>query len=67
MSKSLAEALPEQQARCRELLNIYREIGPAGQFGAMVIEAALQRADRAAARQDVVAMLAAYKELEALE
>ena len=64
MSKSLAEALPEQQARCRELLAIYKEIGPPGQFAAMMIEAALRRADRAAARQDVVAMIAAYKELE---
>lgn len=67
MSKSLADALPEEQARCRELLRIYREVGPSGRFAAMVVEQALRRADRAAASQDVVAMISAYKELKELE
>jgi hypothetical protein len=64
---SLGEALPQEQARCRELLAQYKAIGPAGAFGALFIEQALQRADQAVMSGDVVAMMRAYEELKALE
>lgn len=64
---SLATAFPKQQARCRELLAAYHEIGPAGMFGAAVIEDVLQRADVAASEGDVVAMLRSFQEMEELQ
>jgi acyl-CoA thioesterase len=63
MEKSLGEALPEEQARVRVVLGHYKEIGPAGMFGAMMIEQSLAAADRAVMSGDVVAMLAAYQNL----
>lgn len=65
--QTLADAIPAELKRCRELLHEYKRIGPAGTFGALVIEQAIQRADKAAASGDTVAMLAAYRELRALE
>lgn len=64
MTESLAEALPKEQARVREVLGHYKEIGPAGFFGASMIEVELAKADRAAASGDVVAMLRALESLK---
>ena len=65
MSESLAEALPKEMARVRdELLPMYVQIGPAGSFGAAMLRGALDRAAKAMASGDVVAMLAAYQELK---
>lgn len=61
--KTLAEALPEEQARVPGLIEIYREIGPAGAFAIAIMEDALWRPDQAAASGDVVAMLRLHKEL----
>lgn len=63
-SKSLAELFPAEQARVRELLGEYKRIGPAGMFGALMLEQAMQRADQAAVSGDVVAMLRSYEELK---
>lgn len=65
--KSLAEAIPEEQARVREVLAIYKSIGPAGAFGAMTIEADLAAADRAVMSGDVVEMLMAYETLKDIQ
>ena len=64
---SVGEEFPKQQARARDLLKQYRDIGPAGTFGALMIEQALQRADQAAMSGDVVAILRSYHELQGLE
>lgn len=64
---SLGEALPQEQARCRELLSQYKAIGPAGMIGAALIEQALRRADQAVMSGDVVAMIRAYEELKGFE
>ena len=64
---TVGEDFPRQQARARELLAEYKKIGPAGAFGAAMIEQALQRADAAAISGDVVAVFQSYQELEALE
>lgn len=60
---TLADSLPEQQKRVRGLIEIYRQIGPAGQFAIAMMEQALTRADQAATSGDVVAMLRSHKEL----
>lgn len=64
---SLAEALPLEQARVREVLELFKSIGPAGMFGAAMIETSLRAADKAAASGDVVAMLRAYQDLKGIE
>ena len=63
--QSLAEALPIEQARCRELLHEYKNLPMnAGMFGAALIEQSLRRADAAVMSGDVVAMLRSYQELK---
>jgi len=63
---SLAEEFPKEQERVRGVLEIYKSIGPAGTFGAMMIEQTLSRAERAAMSGDVIAMLRSYEELKAI-
>lgn len=64
---TLGEDFPLEQARVREVLGYYKEIGPAGAFGAAMIEAVLQQADAAAVSGDVVAMIRAYQEMKKIE
>ena len=64
---SLGEELPKEQARVRELLVAYQSIGVPGRFGAIMIEQALQRADRAVMSGDVVSMIQSYNELKECE
>lgn len=64
---SLGEQYPIQQARVREILGYYKEIGPAGMFGAAMIEDLLQRADQAAISGDLVAMIRCYEEMKEVE
>ena len=61
--ETLAEALPKEMARVREVLGHYKEIGPAGMFGATFIEQYLRAADKAVMSGDVVEMLKAYNKL----
>ncbi len=61
--KNLAEALPKEQQRVRELLDIYDAI-PTGVFAATLMRQALARAEMASASGDVAAMIAAYTELQ---
>ena len=67
VSQSLGEAYREEQARVRTILGYYKEIGPAGAFGAMMIEDVLRRADKAAIEGDVVAMVGLYKEMQEIQ
>lgn len=64
MSESLSKALPKEQARVRKILGHYKEIGPAGAFGAAMIEQSLQKADQAVMNGDVLEMIVAYKDLQ---
>lgn len=66
-TKTVGEEFPKEQKRARELLERYKAIGPAGTFGAMMIEQALQRAEKAAISGDIVAILRSYEELKGLE
>lgn len=63
---TLADALPKEMARVREVLGHYREIGPAGMFGAAMIETDLRAADRAVMSGDVAAMLRSLKTLQGI-
>jgi len=67
MMETLGDELPKEQARVREILGHYKEIGPAGAFAVMHIELSLQNADRAVISGDLAAMLRAYEELKAVE
>ena len=62
--ESLGDALPKEMARVREVLGHYREIGPAGAIGAMLIELDLREADQAVMSGDLPAMIIAYKKLQ---
>jgi hypothetical protein len=62
--RTLADALPNEIARVTVILGHYVEIGPAGAFGAMFIRASLDRATRAAASGDVIAMIQALEDLK---
>lgn len=64
---SLAEALPKEQARVREVLGHYKEIGPPGAFAVVMIEQSLRSADKAVMSGDVVAILAAYEDLKQIQ
>jgi hypothetical protein len=64
---SLGEEFPKEQARCRELLREYYKIGPAGRFGAAMIEQTLKDADQAVLSGDVVEMLQAFKKMQDCE
>lgn len=66
-TNTLAEAFPKEQARCRVLLDDYRQIGPAGHFAIVMIESVLRRADQAAVSGDTVAMLRSFDELQGCE
>jgi hypothetical protein len=64
---TLAEKLPEEMARVRKVLGHYKEIGPAGMFGAAMIEQSLRKADKAVMSGDLVAMIAAYQDLQEIK
>lgn len=61
---NLISGLDEQLKRNRELLKLYEEI-PAGAFGAAMIRKDIEAGEKALADGDVVAMLRAFKALEA--
>lgn len=65
--KTLGDDFPVQLARAREYLALYKSIGPAGAFGAMMIEQTIREADQAAISGDVVAMLRSYQALKEIE
>lgn len=66
-AQSVGEDFPNQLARARTILGQYKDIGPAGQFGAMMIEQTIQEADRAIASGDIVEILRSYEALKLIE
>lgn len=62
--ETLGTEFPKEQARCRDLLRVYRELGPVGTFGAAMIEQVLRKADQAAAEGDAVEMLRVFEEMK---
>lgn len=66
-TKSVGEDFPQEQARCREVLAQYKELGSNGAFGAVMIEATLREADEAALSGDIVRILQAYQAMKEVE
>lgn len=64
---TLGDEYLKEQARVREVLGYYKEIGPAGMFGAMMIEQTLRKADEAALSGDIVQMIAAFQEMKEIK
>ena len=65
--KTVGDDFPQEQARCREVLAQYRELGAAGVLGGIMIEATLREADLAMASGDIVRILAAYQAMKGVE
>lgn len=65
--KSLGEALPEEQARVRKILEEAIGLGSPGFFLSAVCRNALSEAEKAAASGDLVAMIRAYEELKEIK
>lgn len=61
--ETLADALPKEQQRVRDLIPIYKSAGPAGSFALAMINHSLKTAEIAAASGDVVAMLRSLEDL----
>ena len=64
VNSTVGDDFPVQQARVRDLLADYVELGPVGAFGAMALRAVLDRADLAAMSGDIGWMLRSLRELK---
>lgn len=67
MMSSLGTAFPKEQARVREVLAIYKAMGPVGDFSASQIEFTLRKADEIVISGDLVEMIQIYKEMQAIK
>ena len=65
--ETLADALPKEQERVRELIPIYESTGSAGAFALAMIKNSLREAEIAAASGDVVAMMRAFEDLRSYD
>jgi hypothetical protein len=63
---NLVDGFKQELERARELLIVYQGI-PTGQFGAIMIKEAIDRAEASVLTGDVVDMIRSYNELKALE
>lgn len=61
---SLGEEFPKEINRVRDLQKQYIAIGPAGSFGAAMMEIALKKAITIQGSGDVIEMISSYKELQ---
>ena len=61
---NLIEGLQQEMNRCRDLLKVFEDIGPTGQFGLAMIKAEIIQGEKAIASGDVVEMVGAYKSLK---
>jgi len=68
MSDTLGDAMPREQARCRELLRQYHDMGLLKNvivgFAVASIEASLREADESVVSGDPARVIAAYKRLK---
>ena len=68
MTDTLGMALPAEMARVRDqVMPAYIEIGPPGAFALAFMRISLDKAAKAMAEGDVVAMIAAYEDLKGYE
>lgn len=64
---SVGEEILVELKRNRELLQAYKDIGPAGAFGYAMINADIDAAEKALAENDVVAIIQCYEKLKGNE
>jgi len=64
---TLDAALSKEMERVRNVLELYKSIGPAGNLGGMLIEDTLRRATKIITEGNAVAMLSIYRELKEIE
>ena len=64
---SVGEEFPKEQERLLQLLDAYREIGPAGVFGYAVIRESLVRSFGAMASGNVTEILASFQDMKERE
>lgn len=64
---SVGEEILVELKRNRELLEMYKEIGPAGTFGATLISQDIDNAEQALAEGDVIKILQSYEKLKGNE
>lgn len=64
---SVGEAILVELKRNRELLQMYKDIGPAGSFGYAMINMDIDAAEKALAENDVIAILQSYEKLKGNE
>jgi len=64
---TVGDDFPKQLARAREYLQIYKDLGPVGAFGAAMIEQTIREADQAAISGDIVAILRSYQALKEIQ
>ncbi len=62
--KTVGIEFSKEQARVRALMEQYKEIGIPGNFGAIMMSAALLKAEEALERGDVAEILDSYQELK---
>ena len=67
MTESLGIVFPQQIARVETILGYYEEIGRPGAWAAQNIRQTLQAAKDAFEKQDTVAMMRLFPELETIE
>lgn len=61
---SVGEEILNELKRNRELLEAYKEIGPAGTFGYTMINADIDAAEKALSDNDVIAIIQCYEKLK---
>lgn len=68
-SRSLAEALPLEIERVKELIKLYEDpmLKGAGDLACALMKMDIDKAEKATQEQDTVAMLRAYQELKTYE
>ena len=64
---TLVDTVRGELVRAKELKSQYESIGPAGAFGLLSINGAIERADKALTSMDAVDMVRVCKELQGLE
>ena len=64
---TLGDELPKECERVRNVLEHYKEIGPAGAFGAAMIEISLLKAEQAINNGDVTKMIIALNDLMSIK
>lgn len=62
--ETLGTALPREIQRCHNLLASYKELGPVGMFGHVVISNGIALAHKAMMEGDIVEMMRAYNRLK---